>query len=402
MAGRRPAKDNATLSMPMVKPKLLLDTPQPIFKTRIFHRTPVPVIEGRVKLRDIHGWVDNERTSVMVKEFEHDHGRKPNNVEMYKLLLKNDTEFKIKELARNIAHNGVRVPIILDDDGTLLDGNRRYFASLHLLQTNEEQADNYSTIDAMVLPRGVDPDMKRKIIVEMNFVDDGKIEWSSYVRATSVYREWEEIQDYRKLADRFGWTVAKIKETIETMDIVQEFIAFHSEKGDEGDEHKRLGDAMKAELKAAEHYVLFWEARNKFADKLHADLDFKEWFFEAMAFDAIKGITQVRPLADSWQDQQARGELLKTNVVGVQRAITIVQAKQRGLDVVGVEDLDETMKREKVEKKIRDFAKWLGTISIDVLKSMSLDTLVMLREGMETVIEAHDAIAEDSEANSGG
>src|SRR5216683_2425871 len=77
MANRRPAKDNSTLSMPMVKPKLLLDTPQPIFNTRIFHRTPVPVIEGRIRLRDIQGWVENERTSVMVKEFEHDHGRKP-------------------------------------------------------------------------------------------------------------------------------------------------------------------------------------------------------------------------------------------------------------------------------------------------------------------------------------
>jgi hypothetical protein len=235
-------------------------------------------------------------------------------------------------------------------------------------------------------------------------VDDGKIEWSSYVRAALVYQESQDIPDSKVLAERFGWTVSKIKETIETMEIVNEFIAFHSEKSDEGDEHKRLGDAMQAELKAAEHYVLFWEARNKFADKLHAEIEFKEWFFEAMAFDAIKGITQVRPLAACWQDQQARGELFKNNKVGIQTAIAIVQAKERGLNVEGSADLDETMKREKVEKKIRDFAKWLGTISIDVLKTMSQDTLVVLREGMETVIEAHDAIAEEAaqEADSSG
>lgn len=383
--------DTATISMPLPKKNLLLEKPAPRYITRVFHRKPVALFEGRIRTEDIQGWVDNERISVLVKKFERDYSRRPTNKELYALLLQHDREFKIKELARSIFWNGVRVPIIVDSDGQLLDGNRRYFATLHLLRTDPENRANYESINALLLPPDVDKETKDKVIIEMNFVEDPKLDWSPYVKARLVHKEAElqRAPDMKELADRFGWTTTKVREAIETVNLVNQFIAFHSQptdQGEDGDGVRRLGSEMEAEILAAENYTFFWEARNKYREKLEANVRFKEWFFEMMGRTPFKSIAQVRMLWECWQDEQSRAELDRKTLAGVDRAILIVKAKEAGFPVGNADDAGTVARREEMEKKIRKFSNWLLEQQLATLQTMAPETIQGLRDALETVL----------------
>jgi len=400
-AAAKQSADTGTMTMPLLKRNLLLDKPAPRYVTRVFHRKPVALFEGRVRTEDIQGWVDNVRISVLVKKFERDYSRRPTNKDLYTLLLDHDREFKIKELARSIFWNGVRVPIIVDADGRLLDGNRRYFATLHLLKTDPENRANYETINALVLPPDVDEETKNKVIIEMNFVEDPKLDWSPYVKARLVHKEFEmqRVPDPKELGDRFGWQASKIREAIETINLVNQFIAFHAQptdQGEDGDGYRRLGSEMEAEILAAENYTLFWEARNKFRDKLEANIRFKEWFFDMMGRSPFKSIAQVRMLWECWQDEQSRSELERKTLEGVDRAILIVKAKEAGFNVGDAEDAGTVARREEMEKKIRKFSRWLLEQQIATLQTMGPETLQSLRDALETVLRVVEP-SEDAE-----
>jgi len=393
-----------TARLPLVKRGLLIDKPAPRLVTRVFHRTPVALFEGRVRILDIEGWVENERIAVLVRKFEHQFSRRPTSKELYSLLIENDREFKIKELARSIFWNGVRVPIIVDSDGKLLDGNRRYFACLHLLKTDTDNRDNYETVNALVLPPDVDESIKRKVIIEMNFVEDPKLDWSPYVKARLVHKEYEmqRAPDRKELADRFGWTTTKVLEAIETISIVDQFIHFHSERStpDEDEVLRRLGDEMEAEIKAAENYTLFWEARNKYGKQLEDDIDFKEWFFDMMAFSPFKSIAEVRMLWEAWQDPQARGELTKRTPQGVERAILFRKAAKAGVEVVDIDSVDAVVRQEKYEKRLLHFADFLMRMPAGVLGALSPECRQKLSDALEYILDLRK-VAEDRAAKSG-
>ena len=113
-------------------PKILNDNPQPRITQKSFHGKKIPVVEGYVDPNKIKGWVENARLALEVKVFkERNAGREPDDDEIFDIMISNQ-DFKIKQLSEDIRINGIRRPIIIANDGRLLDGNRRYFSSAGL------------------------------------------------------------------------------------------------------------------------------------------------------------------------------------------------------------------------------------------------------------------------------
>src|SRR5437867_8985955 len=109
---------------------------KPRYEIRYFHRSRTEVWSGYVPTNDIKGWVENVRIALFVEKWKRDHGGVvPTNDDILDWMLRDqNSEFNLKSLAESIVKNGVRQPVVITSDGVLLDGNRRYFASLMKLR----------------------------------------------------------------------------------------------------------------------------------------------------------------------------------------------------------------------------------------------------------------------------
>ena len=158
---------------------------KPRYEVRYFHRHKVEVWTGYVRTKDIKGWVENVRIQLFVEKWRRDHGGAlPTNDDiLHWMILDPNTlsdkskEFELGSLADSIVKNGVRQPIVITSDGTLLDGNRRYFAALMKLREAEKNGDQNALAMVTCLPTHVltpicsKQDLKA-VLVEENFVDD--------------------------------------------------------------------------------------------------------------------------------------------------------------------------------------------------------------------------------------
>ena len=176
---------------------------RPVKPSPVFHEREVPVFEGFVKTRDIKIWEGNERIDIHLNQFRKVNRRAPTDEELLSIMLgdlqlqgvSEDDQFKIKQLARSIAVNGVRKPPIIDLDGTLLDGNRRVSACYYILNSSSDKfsADEKKRAEKLLVwqltEHATDSD-REAVIVSMNFEPDYKQEWPEYVKAHKIYEEW--------------------------------------------------------------------------------------------------------------------------------------------------------------------------------------------------------------------
>ena len=107
----------------------------------LFHNEEIDTYRTSVSFEEIEYWPGNLRTVLHFSKLEKEFGKKLVDIvlsDLTNFLAKRD-ELKLTHLARSIGLNGVRVPLILLDDGTLLDGNRRFFACSYLYHQQELQ-----------------------------------------------------------------------------------------------------------------------------------------------------------------------------------------------------------------------------------------------------------------------
>lgn len=212
------------------EPVLLLATPKPELETRRFHEKEVPVWIGDVATSSIKGWIGNPRTELFAEQFMRQFGRDPTDEEMYELVINDDDPkegLKIRELAGNIYRNGVRVPVVLTFEGTLLDGNRRYYSCMFLTKegAGAKHRDQFTRLPAMVLPEGIDQKTKDAIITEFNFIDDGFIEWPYFVKATKVYEDFvENAIGKEELKEKYGLPWPQLRTWIKARTLCEQFL----------------------------------------------------------------------------------------------------------------------------------------------------------------------------------
>ncbi len=333
-------------------PAVLNEKPEPKLELRVFHKTNMPGWSGYVKIDKISGWAENRRIELFRRKCEIQFGRLPTNDEIYNFML-GEQDLYIRELSRSILNNRIRVPIILDASGNLLDGNRRYVATRYAMEHNPDVVDELANIPAWVMTEDATTEHKHKVLVECNFISDWKQEWPPYIRATTVYEDHiDNDMKLDQLAERYALKKTEIRTMIKVMDLIQEFLNYHNHS-DEGF------------MVAYEHYHWFEEAHNKFRAKLDSDPDFKEQFFDWMMQGKFRNMKQVSRLGEIRDNEEAWAIIRSDSPDAVEAAIHIVQGEKLPSILDG-------------EKKIKRLVKRLERLTEQEIASIGPGTLADL------------------------
>ncbi len=325
---------------------------------KLFHNEKIPVYSTNVHIDEIFFWPANARNILDFDLLTNQKGKKLdelNEIDIVRFLSK-QPRLKLGDLKRSIEKNGVRVPLIILDDGTLLDGNRRYFACKLLqyeyVNANRELPEILQHVPVYVIKnKDIDEIKKEKILAEANFVPDYKVEWTLDVKA-KVIREFYEICKKKGMEDEnifeeivnvYSVQKRDAKDYIEALKIADKFLNASKNKADE----------LKRRQILQGKFVYFWEFYNK-ATKSRSALDEIEFprvrklFFEMMLTDKFEKMKQIEPMIRAFRDDYL-WELL-------------IESKGSKIDLVEALYMEKKALKS-IEDKIRNFSKWVTKLS---------------------------------------
>jgi hypothetical protein len=351
----------------------------------LFHNTKVNVYRKSVKFKQIQYWPDNLRTLLAFDVLQTATGKN-----LSRLSLKQVTEFLVNQrpdlelgdLARSIRQNGVRVPIILLDNGTLLDGNRRFFACSHIyngLDESGEMPEVLRDIPAMVIKENdIDSRTRQKILAEANFVPDYKVPWTLDVKAKVISDYYQdclrqkmtEEQTYAEIRDVYGLTQREVVEYVESVDLSNEYI----KGGGDADRNKRREHVQS-------RFVYFWEFRNK-ASRGRSALDqekelpeAKELFFKMIGLERFKNMKQVEPMIRARRSPELWRMLKGSGGSKIDQVAAL---------------LEEERSIRRAEDKIRNFLRWLqGKAEPQDFTKASFTLLEKLAAAIKEILGRH-------------
>lgn len=342
----------------------VISTPDEKAQKKLFHNEWINVYPTTLPLDDIRFWKENNRTM-----FTFERLCRLKKKELSELSIDDITRFvaeqdihKLQSLTDSIGRNGVQVPLIIRDDGKLLDGNRRYFACQWLkMQCEEcgmELPESLSRIPAQVIRKAdLKGTLELKILAEANFITDLKIVWSLDAQARAVDEYYRQFRKDKKadhdtalaeVVSVFGISRQRAVDLLETLLLTKEFI----KTGSDDDEKIRRREIVE------DKFVYFWEFRNKAMkgrgafDEFSGLLDeVTEMFFQMMAQgrdNPITNVKQVEPLTQARRDATAWSILKESKGAKLSVVVSIMNEKK---DV------------RKAEDKIRVFLGWLKQAS---------------------------------------
>lgn len=302
--------------------------PHPVRPTPTFHGRQIPMRTGFIDVTHINLWGDNERLTIHVKQFQKVFGRPPTATELLDIMrseanlsvpgLDGKDQFKIRDLAGSVAANGVRVPPVIALDGTLLDGNRRVAACLHVLRNPDftrEQKARAKTIRVWQLTEDAGPDDANAVVVSLNFEPDLKEEWPEYVKARKVFEEWRATLELnpgssaakqRKLkqglARVFGITPQRANRYIGMVELADEF--------EDHQRNERGRDEYEVQH-AADRYFQYFDELGRGQKPggvnyaMNHDDAFRSLVFDLLHDGKFRRWAQVRDLRYAYEDDEA-------------------------------------------------------------------------------------------------
>lgn len=319
----------------------------------LFHNKWVDVYPQDVDFEEIEYWPKNLRTLLDFDLLKQAKGKK-----IEKLSLKEITAFlvqtpdlKLGKLAKSIEDNGVRVPLIILENGRLLDGNRRFFACSHIFhKPKSEDFDPkvLTNIPAFIIKtKDINERIERKILAEANFVDDFRVQWPLQVRAkviSNFYHKCKKLKMKPKeieeeITNVYGVEKKDIYAYVETVTLTKEYIATSKAK-----------EKNKFRQQVQKKFVYFWEFRNK-ATKGPGALDpeeelveVKELFFTMIKNERFDNLKQVEPMIKAIKDPYDWKQLTKSEGVKIAQIEAVFKEKKA---IRSSED------------KTRNFLRWL-------------------------------------------
>lgn len=325
---------------------------------KLFHNEWINVYPTNLPLDRIKFWKENNRTIFTFERLCRLKGKELDNLsveEITQFIAEQDIH-KLQVLTDSISRNGVQVPLIIRDDGKLLDGNRRYFACQWL----DKWCKNHhkpvpATLDNIpvfvIRKEDLSQTLELKILAEANFIPDLKVSWPLDAQARAVEAYYQELR--QKNVDHeaaiveavgvFGINRSRVIDFLDTLKLTKEFI---HEGTDEDDQIQR-------HVIVEERFVYFWEFVNKamkgrgaFDDPMEL-AEVRNMFFELIGQGRdtpIKNVKQVEPLVQAKRDKTAWAML--------------TESKGAKLSVV-VSMVNEKKEVRKSEDKIRVFLAWL-------------------------------------------
>lgn len=336
-----------------------IPTPDNKAQKKLFHNEWINVYPTTLPLDKIHFWKENNRTIFTFEQLCRLKGK-----ELEKLSIEEITQFvaeqdthKLQILADSIGRNGVQVPLIIRDDGKLLDGNRRYFACEWLKMQHADCGmklpEFLSKIPVLVIRKADLKDtLELKILAEANFIPDLKIPWPLDAQARAVEEYYRQFRKTKKadhetalteVVNVFGIKRQRAVDLMDSLELTKRFIS------DGAKEEEQIRRRAIVE----EKYVYFWEFLNKAMKGRGAYTnptelgEVREIFFDLMAKgidNPITNVKQVEPLAQARRDPTAWKILKESKGAKLTLVVSIMNEKKEG---------------RKAEDKIRVFLGWL-------------------------------------------
>ena len=286
-------------------------------ETRYFNGIPITLYRTEGDPSKIKGWVDNPRVDMVLNRWRNANHMSvdavPDDEEMLGLMLNyDDGSFAIQDLGEDVKRNGVREPIIVTRDGTLIDGNRRKFAVMWAISSkggaSPEQHYRLGRIPMFVLPEGASESDKQSIIIQENYAESLKREWPQVVTNGSIYRRYQVLSnqfpseqelDIRRRVQRefprFG--VTDIRDRINTWNLIEEFKVDYGDDSNEDD----LAD------KINRSFQYFRQANDTFRNKnVSTEPEFKELLFCGIQENLFPSFASVRRLEEIYRNPQAK------------------------------------------------------------------------------------------------
>ena len=298
------------------KPGFVLDDAGWQLETRHFNGSQIPLYRTEGDVTQITGWVENPRIDMILNRWRNARHMSvdafPDDDEMLDLMLDyDDGSFAISELGEDVKRNGVREPIIVTWNGTLIDGNRRKFAVMWALSdrgaATNVQLGLLARIPMFVLTHGAPDIHKESIIIQENYAESLKKEWPQVVTNGRIFRRYQELSDQfpndqelairqrvRSEFPRFSTT--EIRNRINTWMLIEEFRADYGEHEDEDE----------LEAKINKNFQYFRQANDTYRTKnVFSEPEFKELLFRGIKEDLFPSFASVRRLEEIYQNPQA-------------------------------------------------------------------------------------------------
>lgn len=360
-----------------MKALALLDKdPDPRKLTRPFHGRRLLLWEGMVKIDKIQGWVENPRIRLPSQKKKSAVGDRELTQDEVFEIMKLDSSFKLAALRDDILSNGLREPIVLSSSGTLLDGNRRFFAVRYVLEglpKGDPKRQDYERIHAYVLDDSCSKIDEELVLVEENFHPSLKLEWPDYVKAQFIREDWFEGLDPGDIAKKYGWQKRKVSETIRILQLIDDFLTYATDDPDQEDEYGGgLGlEENVAESTAAENYQYFNEAQKSFFNALQTEPEFKTLFFKWIFEGKFSSFPEVRIAHNAWKDTEARSIIASSEPTAAKDAKAVIDYKKRVL-------------KSKNEARVRleEFTLFLRSMKADEIEALPKATIKKLQDAL--------------------
>ena len=335
-------------------------------------------------LENITYWKKNLRTLLSFKLLEKKTNKKLPDITTSDIVnyLASKRAFQIVKLANSIEMNGVRVPlIILKKEGTLLDGNRRYFACHYLLlKSQRENKPRPAVLDSipvlLIKDSDIDSKKQQKILAEANFLPDHKVEWTLDVKANVIYEYFTDCikggmsreEAYDDVEDVYGVERHIVNAYIDSIKLTKKFI--RSAPRSEKDIYREI---------VQDKFVYFWEFRDKaYGKKLSLDdneIDkLEKLFFDMMATDRFKKMKQIEPMIRSIRDKYL-WKMLRDSSGSKIDQIEAMYMEQKSI--------------KSAEDKVRNFNRWLLKSDISTFSKATLKLLSNLVKDCREILKAY-------------
>ncbi len=235
----------------------------------LFHNEWIKVFPTYLPLEDISFWKENNRTLFTFERLCRLKDKTVNDLSIEEIttFVAEQDIHKLQVLADSIARNGVLVPLIIREDGKLLDGNRRYFACQWLKMKYREKLPHeaLSNIPVLVIRKAdLTPKLELKILAEANFVPDLKTAWPLEAQARILEEYYIKISKdkrsdvetvFDELTNTFGISRHRVRDLLDTLKLTKEFI---EEKTDIDNDN-----GLKRRAIVEDKFLYFWEFLNK-------------------------------------------------------------------------------------------------------------------------------------------
>ena len=420
LRGRLTGSNNGRVSARTRLSAALSEEREPVKPSPRFAGRTIPMYRFLVDPRNPRLWIENDRIEVHVEQFRKVHGRDPDDDELFRILsskeqlpgVVDEDEFDLDDLAEDIAAFGLERPPILDQDGQIRDGNRRIAACRLILiapEYSDEAKERVRRIEAHQLSEHASEEDVDWVVTTLNFRKDQKKEWSDYIKARKIYKEWQrmttlrpdatarELADMRKdLARRFamGNRTDAVARYIRMVDLAEEFESFMVDERNE--------DPFTVRHRAMERFQFFDEltkGRQRTQGPAHAleqSDRLRELVFDLLYQGKFQNWSLVRDLKYAADNNDVMDELERARALvdddkkKAQRMVknALVEARQSSPEAV------ETS----ADLRISQFVAWLAKMSpASYDRSVSLESLKNLQRALRLVDSMVDRMIDERE-----